>query len=113
MGRTFRDAALRRDFGEHAGIVIGRNAKTGTISMHIRTKSTSGQRVQTPVDFDHSRIGHVDAVARALREDDFRHLISTVDSDNLALSTGRQNRNFIEALRAAERAMLGETRSAR
>jgi hypothetical protein len=106
MRRIYNDQALVRDLKEQFGIIIGKNPRTGTISMHIRTKSlTSGGRVQTPLDFDHATIGHANAVAEALRTNDFRRLISTVDSSNLQLLTGRENRNFIEALREAEREM--------
>jgi hypothetical protein len=109
MGRIARDQALREDLGRLAGITVGQNPKTGTVSMHIRTKSTSGHRTQTPLDFDHDAMGHAQAVRQALRDDDFRLLISTVDSDNLQLLTGRENRNFIEALRTAMREMVGES----
>jgi hypothetical protein len=105
--RIYRDTALRQELREQAGIIVGRNAKTKSVSIHIRTKLPSGRSTQTPIDFDHSGIGHSDAVSRALREDDYRQLLSTVDPSNLQLMTGRENRNFIEALRQAERAMEG------
>ena len=106
MRRIYNDRALVRDLKEQFGIIIGKNPKTGTITMHIRTKPlTAGGRVQTPLDFDHATIGHASAVAEALRTNDFRRLISTVDSSNLQLMTGRENRNFIEALRNAEKEM--------
>jgi Pre-toxin TG len=106
MRRIYNDRALVRDLMEKFGVVIGKNPKTGTISMHIRTKSaTSGGRVQTPLDFDHATVGHANAVAEAMATNDFRRLISTVDSGNLQLLTGRENRNFIEAIRKAQREM--------
>jgi hypothetical protein len=106
MNRIYNDRALVRDLKERFGIIIGKNPKTRTITMHIRTKPlTAGGRVQTPLDFDHAVRGHADAVAEALARNDFRPLISTVDSSNLQLMTGRENRNFIEAIRKAERAM--------
>lgn len=106
MRRIYNDQALVRELKEKFGIIVGKNPKTGTISMHIRTKPlTSGGRVQTPLDFDRATIGHANAVAEALATNDFRRLISTVDSSNLQLLTGRENRNFIEALRNAEKEM--------
>jgi hypothetical protein len=106
MRRIYNDQKLVRDLKEKFGIIVGKNPSTNTISMHIRTKPlTSGGRIQTPLDFDHATIGHTSAVAEALSTNDFRRLISTVDSSNLQLLTGRENRNFIEAIRKAEKEM--------
>lgn len=107
LRRIYRDAQLRAELREQAGIIVGRNPKTGTISLHIRTQGHGGRRVRTPIDFDHGQIRHADAVADAIRTGDFSHLVSTVASSNLQLMTGRENRNFIEALREALRAMGG------
>jgi hypothetical protein len=107
MRRIYGDQALRRKLEEKAGIIIGRNEKTGTITMHVRTKSVTGQRVQTHIDFDHASIRHEDAVRQAIAANDFRQLTSTVNSNNLQLMTARENRNFIEAIRQAEREMVG------
>jgi Pre-toxin TG len=105
MNRIYRDAALRRELMDQAGIVVGRNPRTRSVSMHIRTRSASGGRTQTPIDFDHAGVGHSSAVSRALNADDYRQLLSTVDPGNLQLMTGRENRNFIEALREAQRVL--------
>lgn len=112
MRRIYRDGALVRDLKEHAGIIVGRNPKTKTITIHVRTKSPTAKRVQTHLDFDHGATRHEDAVRAALRADDPRPLVSTVDSANLQLMTARENRNFIEALRKAEREMGTATGSA-
>jgi hypothetical protein len=108
LGRIQRDASLVSDLREQAGIIIGRNQKTGTVSIHIRTKASGGGRTQTPLDFDHFHTGHAQAVTQALRDNDYRALFTTIDSANLQLITGRENRNFIEALRQTNREMGAE-----
>jgi hypothetical protein len=107
MNRIYRDVALRRALREQAGIIVGRNPRTRTISFHVRTQSASRGRTQTAIDFDHAQIRHADAVSRALRTDDYRQLLSTVDPNNIQLMTARENRNFIEAIREAAREMEG------
>ena len=67
--------------------------------MYVRTAAPEGGVAKVPIDFDHFRVGHAQAVERAWQSGDFRHLISTVSSDNLQLTTGPENRNFIETIR--------------
>lgn len=107
MRRINADTTLVRDLKEQGGIIVGRNPQTDTITMHIRTKGPNAQRLQTHVDFDHGIVRHEDAVSEALRLNDSRLLISTIDGANLQLMTARENRNFIEALRAAQKEMTG------
>ena len=98
---------MPEELKDEAGIIIGLNEKTGTITMHVRTKSPTAQRVQTHIDFDHANIRHADAVQSALATDDFRKLISTVSSDNLQLMTARENQEVIEEIRKAQQKMTG------
>jgi hypothetical protein len=108
LRRIYKDEALRRALRDEAGVIVGHNPRTKNYTMHIRTRSAGASRVQTPIDFDHADIGHSEAVQRAISTGDYRFLISTVSSGNLQLLTARENRNFIEALRAALREMGGE-----
>jgi hypothetical protein len=107
MKRIGSDAALVRDLNDEAGIIVGQNPLTRNWTIHIRTRGPNAARVQTHVDFDHAIVGHQTAVADALRLNDARPLISTIDLGNLQLMAARENRNFIEALRKAAAEMSG------
>lgn len=104
LRRIYQDEKLRNELRDLAGVVVGYNKKTKNYTIHIRAKSTTGKRTQVPIDFDHDVIGHSEAVTKSIRTNDYKHLKSTVNSNNLQLLTGRENRNVVESLRAYARA---------
>jgi hypothetical protein len=100
LRRIYNDAGLRSDLAQEAGIIVAHNPSSDSFSIHLWAEGPSG-RTKVPIDFDHANIGHSPAVRQALNRGDYRELMSTVDSANLQLMTGRENRNVIEELRKA------------
>ena len=99
MNRVHGDQALREALEQEAGVVASKPGKTAAFG--VRTETPTGAEIVTNLDVDHAIIPHRQAVADALRTGDWRHLRSTIDPNNLQFMLPRENRNFIETLRAA------------
>lgn len=100
LKRVAKDPDLILDLEVQAGVVFARG--TGANAFRVLVRDEAGKLAFVGLDLDHAVIRHEDAVMRALRTNDASLLVSTVDSANLQLMTGRENQYVIEALRALD-----------